>query len=199
MDWVCEDAWIPAMSQSIFFLGAVPGMLFFGWFCDHYGRLPTIIITNLLSMITGLLTPFATGHTTFFIIRFLMGLSFNTFFTVPYTLAIEYVGKDKRSLVGNLGLAVCLTLSGIYQPWLIKYLGDWKIFTWLMFSQMGLVVLTPILMPESCRWLISIGEGEKAVKIIRRIARINGREVPEGVYSSVLALCRRQKVAASNR
>ena len=67
-----------------------------------------------------------------------MGLSFNTFFTVPYTLgepliylipamyphfsfaAIEYVGKDKRTLVGNLGLAVCLTLSGIYQPWLIK-------------------------------------------------------------------------------
>ena len=47
MNWVCEDAWVPAMSQvcnlslfqtnslclqSIFFLGAVPGMLFFGWF-----------------------------------------------------------------------------------------------------------------------------------------------------------------------
>ena len=45
LDWVCDDSWIPAFSQvgcrkniisliylqSIFFVGAVPGMLFFGW------------------------------------------------------------------------------------------------------------------------------------------------------------------------
>ena len=64
-----------------------------------------------------------------------MGLSFNTFFTVPYTLGelacvmsvpcllppvIEYVDESKRTLVGNLGLALCLTLSGVYQPWLQK-------------------------------------------------------------------------------
>jgi MFS family permease len=87
---------------------------------DHYGRLPTIIISNLIALCMGLATPLATGPLSFCILRFLMGLSFNTFFTVPYTLAIEYVEKSKRTLVGNLGLAVCLTLSGVYQPWLVK-------------------------------------------------------------------------------
>ena len=25
-DWVCDQAWIPALSQTVFFLGAIPGM-----------------------------------------------------------------------------------------------------------------------------------------------------------------------------
>ena len=48
---------------------------------------------------------------------------------------LEYVSIDKRTLVGNLGLAVALTVSGVYQPWLAKYLGHWKTFNWAIFSQ----------------------------------------------------------------
>ena len=65
--------------------------------------------------------------------------------------AIEYVEESKRTLVGNIGLALALTMSGVYQPWLVKALGDWKIFNWLLFAQMALVVFTPVIMPESCR------------------------------------------------
>ena len=32
---VCDEAWIPALSQSLFFLGAIPGMITFGWFADR--------------------------------------------------------------------------------------------------------------------------------------------------------------------
>ena len=192
MNWVCEDAWVPAMSQvcnlslfqtnslclqSIFFLGAVPGMLFFGWFwwvfiksmwrkirfhffSDHYGRLPTIIIANLIALVTGVATPFVTERISFFVLRFkapanfkllsyllelVSGFSWDSLSTLSspcpthwvrifskfsdisihtcvkqHWSAVEYVGKTKRTLVGNLGLAICLTLSGCYQPWLAK-------------------------------------------------------------------------------
>ena len=33
----------------------------------------------------------------------------------------------------------------------LRYLVDWRIFNWILFGQMGLVVLTPLAMPESCR------------------------------------------------
>ena len=36
-DWVCARAWIPALSQSIFFTGAIPGMVTFGWLSDTQG------------------------------------------------------------------------------------------------------------------------------------------------------------------
>ena len=35
-------------------------------------------------------------------------------------LVMEYVDSSKRTLVGNLGLALFLTLSGVYQPWAMK-------------------------------------------------------------------------------
>ena len=110
-------------------------MLFFGWFSDAFGRLPTIMVTNIISLVTGLLTPFVTGHMAFLVLRFAMGLGFSTFYTAPYILGrlgyigepvmiciivMEYVDSSKRTLVGNLGLALFLTLSGVYQPWVIK-------------------------------------------------------------------------------
>ena len=62
------------------------------------------------------------------------------------------------------------------------------------------------------RWLMSQGEGEKAVKIMKRIARLNGREViillmppkiqiqvPQSVYRSVMSLCLKQKLEAAER
>jgi MFS family permease len=111
-------------------------MLILGWVSDTYGRLPTVIIANVIALIAGIATPFATTYQAFIALRFLMGLSFNTFFVVPYILGIirpvglglfnclfpvlEYVESSKRTLVGNLGLALCLTLSGVYQPWLVR-------------------------------------------------------------------------------
>ena len=85
-DWVCDQAWIPALSQTALFFGAIPGMMFFGWFSDAYGRLPTIMISNIIAMVAGIFTPFATGYFSFLALRFVMGLSFNTFFTAPYIL-----------------------------------------------------------------------------------------------------------------
>ena len=57
--------------------------------------------------------------------------------------------------MGNLGLAVALTMSGVYQPWLAKYLGDWKTFNWAIFAQMITIFLVPFILPESCRLLMS--------------------------------------------
>ena len=85
-DWVCGRAWIPALSQSLFFCGAIPGMMFFGWFADAYGRIPAIMASNILCLITGLATPFAQEYISFLVLRFLMGLAYTTFFTIPYVL-----------------------------------------------------------------------------------------------------------------
>ena len=108
---------------------------------------------------------------------------------------LEYVAIDKRTLVGNIGLATALTLSGVYQPWLVKYLGHWKPFNWAIFSQMIAIFAIPFLLPESCRWLISQGEKEKTLKILRKIARTNKKDVPAEVYQSVEKLCQDQKVS----
>jgi len=193
-DWVCEENWIPALSQTVLFFGAIPGMLFFGWFSDAYGRLPTIMISNIIALLAGICTPFATGYVSFLACRFVMGLSFNTFFTAPYILVLEYVDISKRTLVGNLGLALFLALSGVIQPWAIKSLGDWRLFHWAMFSQMGLIVFLPFILPESGRWLMAKGKGEKLITVLKRIAKMNKKKVPEGMYKTVVKMCKEQEL-----
>ena len=88
-DWVCDDEWKPQFSQTIFFAGAVIGTLFFGWMIDQYGRVWTMMIATLNILVTGIATPFSNGFLTFAVFRFLMGMSYPTFFLCGYMLG-EY-------------------------------------------------------------------------------------------------------------
>ena len=38
MNWVCDDAWRPAFTQSLFYAGGIVGTLFFGYTADRLGR-----------------------------------------------------------------------------------------------------------------------------------------------------------------
>ena len=61
-----------------------------------------------------------------------------------FLAALEYVSVEKRSLISNLGLAVGLTVGGAVEPWILKSLGDWKIFHIILFAQAAIVVVTPL-------------------------------------------------------
>ena len=43
-----------------------------------------------------------------------------------------------------------------------------------------------------------MGEGEKTVKIMKKIARMNGKKVPDAIYDSVLSLAEKQKLERAN-
>jgi len=58
--------------------------------------------------------------------------------------ALEYVSNEKRALVGNLSLGLGLTLGSVYQPWLIKALGEWRSYHHVLFAQVGLIFLAPL-------------------------------------------------------
>ena len=74
------------------------------------------------------------------------------------------MATSKGTIAGNMGLAVALTLSGVYQPWLAQYLGHWSTFNWVIFSQFGLIFIIPFILPESCRWLLANNQKDKVGK-----------------------------------
>lgn len=53
LDWVCDNAFLPTLSQSIFFCGAIVGGLLFGWIADRYGRIPALAGCNLIGFVAG--------------------------------------------------------------------------------------------------------------------------------------------------
>ncbi len=43
-----------------------------------------------------------------------------------------------------MSLAVAITIGGCYQPWLIRWLGDWKTFHHALYAQTLVVFLVPL-------------------------------------------------------
>ncbi|XP_059092270.1 organic cation transporter 1-like [Tigriopus californicus] len=199
MNWVCDESWKPAFTQSMFFFGGIIGTLFFGYAADHFGRLWALYSANGLLLVTGLATPFCQNFVAFTVIRFLMGLTHTTFFSVFFLLTLENVSIEKRSFIGNISLAVALTVGGVYQPWLLKYLQDWKIWHHALFIQVLFAIVPRGFIHESVRWLASEGRVEESIEVLKAIAKFNKKTVEPHIYKSFEKLVIKEKSHESQK
>ena len=74
---------------------------------------------------------------------FFNGCSFASAYTSMFMLLLEYVSIDKRTLVGNLALAISLSIGGTYQPWLLKLVQHWKYFLVILYIQCLVIFVAP--------------------------------------------------------
>jgi len=189
LDWVCDNAALPSAAQSIFFLGAILGGLVFGWMADKFGRIPALVGCNGIGLIAGVLTIFSNSFWSFSLCRFLIGLSFDNCFTMMYILVLEYVGPKWRTFVANMSIALFFTLAACLLPWMAIWLDDWRLFAIVTSIPMAVAIITPCTVPESARWLVSQGKIDKAISIMKKFERINGKKVEPAIYNEFIAGC----------
>ncbi|XP_063994184.1 organic cation transporter protein-like [Diachasmimorpha longicaudata] len=194
-DWVCEQAALATISQSIFFVGAIFGGLIFGFIADRYGRIPALVGCNLVGCIAGCSTALSTNFWQFTLCRFFVGFAFDNCFTMMYILVLEYVGPKWRTFVANMSIALFFTFAACILPWVAYFLADWRMTCIATSLPLFLAIATPLFVPESARWLVSIGEIDKAVKILNKFERVNGTRVPATVYRCFKESCERAKKA----
>ncbi|XP_044269954.1 organic cation transporter protein [Tribolium madens] len=188
-NWVCENSALPHTAQSIFFCGAILGGLVFGWIADRFGRIPALVGTNLVGFVGGIATAFCSAFWTFCLCRFLVGMAFDNCFTMMYILVLEYVGPKWRTFVANMSIAIFFTFAASILPWIAYYLADWKMLCYVTSAPLALAIITPWLVPESARWLVSQGKFDKAIGILRKFQRINKTKVEEETYNKFKASC----------
>jgi MFS family permease len=83
---VCDDNWKPAVGQSLFYVGSVIGSLGFGIMADHIGRLPVLVLANVLALLGNVATAFTYNLTDFAASRLLAGLATDTNFFMMYII-----------------------------------------------------------------------------------------------------------------
>ncbi|KAF5281004.1 hypothetical protein FQA39_LY05209 [Lamprigera yunnana] len=189
LDWVCENAALPTISQAVFFGGAILGGLIFGWIADSKGRIPALVGTNLVGFAAGVGTAWCNSFLSFCICRFLVGMAFDNCFTMMYILVLEYVGPKWRTFVANMSIALFFTGASCVLPWIAWFLGDWRMLCIATSAPLVLAVLTPWCVPESARWLVSQGQIEKSINVLRKFAKINGTKVEERIYNEFRDSC----------
>ncbi|XP_068085199.1 organic cation transporter protein-like [Anabrus simplex] len=188
-EWVCDNSALPSVATAVFFCGAILGGLIFGWVADRYGRIPALVGTNAIGFAAGVATCFVTNFWQFCICRFLVGLAFDNCFTMMYILVLEYVGPKWRTFVANMSIALYFTLASCILPWLAYFIADWRMLCVATSAPLLLAIITPCIVPESARWLVSQGKIEQAIVIMKKFERINGTKVDPNIYQQFSDSC----------
>ncbi|XP_043678623.1 organic cation transporter protein [Vespula pensylvanica] len=189
LEWVCDDSALPNTAQSIFFVGAIFGGLIFGWIADRFGRVPALVGANITGFLSGIATVFARNFWEFSVCRFFFGFAFDNCFTMMYILVLEYVGPKWRTFVANMSIAIFFTFASCILPWIAYFLANWRLTCLATSVPLILAVISPWLIPESARWLVSQGKIDKAIGILRKFERINGTKVPDEIYKQFQETC----------
>ncbi|XP_046454856.1 organic cation transporter protein-like [Daphnia pulex] len=184
-NWVCDEAGKAPLAQALFFCGSIIGGIVLGYIADRFGRIPALILCNLTGALAGIITTFSTTFGLFAFSRFLMGIAFDNSFTLMYILVLEYVGPTYRTLVANLSIALFYTAGTTVLPWIAWGISDWRMFSLATSIPMASVILAYWIVPESARWLLSQGQTERAISILKTFARINKKQVDESVYKKL--------------
>ncbi|KAK3892357.1 hypothetical protein Pcinc_003810 [Petrolisthes cinctipes] len=94
LNWVCEEDWKPSLSQSLLYVGAFIAFPVLGWASDRWGRLPIIVATSVMGGAAGVASAFTDSFVAFVSLQFLVGMTFNTHYTITYILRELLKGVD---------------------------------------------------------------------------------------------------------
>ncbi|XP_039915735.1 solute carrier family 22 member 3 isoform X2 [Hirundo rustica] len=172
-DLVCGNAWMLDLSQAILNLGFLAGAFILGYAADRYGRILIYLLSCLAVGICGIIVAFSPNFTVFLIFRFLQGMFGKGTWMTCYVIVTEIVGSDQR-IVGIV-IQIFFTLGIIILPGIAYLIPTWQGIQLAISLPNFLFLLYYWVVPESPRWLLTRKKGEKALKIMRNIAKHNGK------------------------
>jgi len=167
------------------YVGQFIGAVFFGWFAERYGRIRSLNASVLVLAAGSLLCMFSWSYNSLLIFRLFQGTGLGGEVPIAATYINEVAqakGRGRFFGLFELVFTIGLLVAGVIAYFVIPHLG-WRV----MFLVGALpALMTPIYrrrIPESPRWLASVGRLDEAEKVVARLEIVttnNGRKpLPE--------------------
>ncbi|XP_068972986.1 organic cation transporter 1-like isoform X2 [Bombus flavifrons] len=197
LDLVCDNSWWPSTSTTFFYVGSLFGNVVFGWIADKWGRRTALFAILFLEVIFSIATSFSPNYVIYTALRTVNGLSFPAIYQIPFILALELMGPRYRTFAGMVismffasAMSLLAVLGYLLRHWFTLSLATSVPFV-LLFSYYWII-------PESPRWLLSKNRIDEAEVIVQRMAKINGRTVPNNFLRKMeVEILRRQGVSCN--
>ncbi|XP_013193331.2 organic cation transporter protein [Amyelois transitella] len=181
---ICGRAWLKDLTQMAFQFGVLSGSLLFGIASDKYGRRPTLIISVILEVFSGIMTSFLPNYWSFTVARMFLGISVGGLMVVGFVLVMEYVGKcrDTVAALYHVPFTVGYMLLALFGYFIRDY-----VILQLSISAVNIILLVYIcLLPESPRWLLVKNKTVRAIQLLEHVAKINN--LPTGDIAQKIEL-----------
>ncbi|KAG8386220.1 hypothetical protein BUALT_Bualt03G0126300 [Buddleja alternifolia] len=179
---ICSEKYKVGLVQALFFGGCMIGAGVFGHLSDSkLGRKGSLLVVCMLNAIFGCLTALSPDYWTYALFRLLTGFSTGGVGLCAFVLATEPVGPTKRGVAGmstfyffSGGIAALSGIAYIFQTWRALYIAT------SIPSILFLIIILPFV-SESPRWFLIRGKTGQAMKTMHKIAKCNGKNLPDGV------------------
>lgn len=167
------NTWWEGFLTGSLALGCIVGCLVAGTMADRYGRKPGLMTAALIFAVSSLGMAFSHSLTMFILMRFAAGIGVG----MASMLSPLYIAEVSPAAVRGRNVAInqLTIVLGILITNLVNYqLADQGADSWRWMFGLGalpslLFLLGVIWLPESPRWLLEVGQKEKAQRILQRI------------------------------
>ncbi|XP_026326759.1 carcinine transporter [Hyposmocoma kahamanoa] len=177
-DLVCDYELYPTLGLVALNVGGLIGVYCFGLLNDRVGRKKSFFacLTNLL--VGSIMTAYAQTYWFWVLARTIVGLSIPAVYQIPFIISLELAGPNYRSFV-TIMTCVFYTLGLILLSGVTYLLRDWRSLSLATSVPFISYYLYWFFLPESPRWLLLKGKLEEANEILKSIAKVNDKELPE--------------------
>uniref|UniRef100_A0A8C4WCX0 Solute carrier family 22 member 8 n=1 Tax=Gopherus evgoodei TaxID=1825980 RepID=A0A8C4WCX0_9SAUR len=185
-DLVCNLQKFQQMAQSIYMAGVLVGALVLGGLSDRFGRKAMLIWSFLQLAVMGTCTAFASSYISYCIFRFLGGMALSGFGLSTACLIVEWIPTEFRTItIATTGFVY--TLGQILLAGLAYGIPDWRWLQLTVSLPFFFFLIYSWWFAESARWLVLAGKDDRAVKVLQRVARMNGKwEEGEKITTEIL-------------
>ena len=189
------DAMQEGIAGASAILGCIPGAMCAGFLSDRFGRRKVLFLCAILYAVSGLLSAIPRTFTEFLVARFISGLGIGASSMICPIYIAELAPAAKRGRLGSLfqlGIVVGIFLT-LFINARIQSLGDeaWNAasgWRWMLGAEIAPAALLLALLffvPESPRWLLSVGRDDEARRVLESV---DGPEHAEREITAVRAV-----------
>lgn len=180
--WVCERARYSHHVLSVTMAGNTVGTFLLPLIADKYlGRKKVFFLSLAIHVVFTISYIWVSHIGLHLALRFFQGLSFETYYLMPYIIVLEMIPPEKRA-VATMYSFVSWTIGMCFTALVAWLLPQWQYLAFLSCVPSIVGFLYWRYLPESPRWLLSKGQLQQCSDILLEVARINGATKVSGQH-----------------
>ncbi|XP_077988709.1 organic cation transporter protein-like [Glandiceps talaboti] len=186
-DLVCDKGAYVDISQAVFMTGLMFGSITFGQLSDIFGRRPVWFISLWTQLVVAVGVAFTQNYISFTVLRFFVGFIEQGVDITSYVMVTEMFTPRWRTYAG-INLTIFWAIGIMILPLMAFYIRNWRYLQLAISLPAILSVPLVWLIPESVRWSVSKGKIKKAERILTKIGKHHGVDVPPNILSGPIEL-----------